>query len=204
MSIQVKGTATQREYNRQLEQVYLDKLFDSVTVGKEFQSSYKMMAELTEVPSNIVSNVMKLMSQKGVLKRRYVWRGGGNGETGGRTAYWTIITSKEHAKQLLDEYQANLTQKRRPTTNAISPEIARKWVDDNSDIAQARAWVDKTRTYMKGVDLIQQNLAALKDAGIKVDEEAYLKSINVVQDERLSCIALVMPYINHLEKRRSK
>lgn len=209
MSISVKGTATQREYNRQLEKVYLDKMFDLITPNVEFPSSYKAMAELTEVPANIVSNVMKMLDKNGALKRRFEYRGGsgpvGSPDSGGRTAYWTITTTKEHAQYLLDKYQAGIAKHPgpKPKTNGgnIPIEAAIENATKNQVVAQAKAWVDKCRAYMKAVDLVNGNLESLKAAGINIDEEAYFKAINVAHDERLASIALVMPYIEKLEKR---
>jgi DNA-binding Lrp family transcriptional regulator len=209
-NIDVVGTSTQRDYNRQLERIYLGKLFELVSPNKEFPSSYKMMAELTGVPANIVSNVMKMLDKNGTLKRRFEYNGPLPGQRagGGRKAYWTITTTKEHAEYLLDKYQATIKRPGfQPKNNGhdtnIAPEIAKAWVDKSEAKSQAKAWVDKCRVYMKAADLINQNLAALKAAGVDVDEEAYLKAINVKHDERLSAIALVMPYIESLEKRRS-
>jgi len=196
ISDSIKGTNTQREFNRQLEQLYLDRLYQLVLPGEEIQTSYKAIAELTQVPANIVANVMQLLNKEGVLKRRFEYHGAsdiGAKDGGGRKAFWTLLVPKNRAKELLDNYQSRLTSN---NNNKKEHSV--------NNITQSKEWVNKTRTYMKGADIIQKNLADLKAAGITVDEEAFMKSINISHDERLSAIALAIPYIESLERRLKK
>lgn len=199
------GTATQREFNRHLEREYLDKFFEIVTPGQEFKASYIAMAERCGVPANIVGNVMKMLANKGVLQRRFEYRGpNAEGGPGGRDAYWTIITTKAHAKALLDEYQAGLNGKRRSAPkkkngaehNEMTPAPV---TSSPSDVDVSREWAQKCREYMTASGVVTASINALKAAGITVDESAYLNAIQIRHDETLAAIALVMPYIEYLE-----
>lgn len=203
-AIEMVGTHTQREYNRQLERVYLDKFFDLIKPGEEFPSSYKAMAEKTGVPANIVSNVMQLLDKNGVLKRRFTYHGGSAKDAGGRVAYWTIITTKEHAQQLLDAYQANLNVRKPsklPDKKSGNPV---ETVVEDTALSIAKKLVEECRTYMNTSKVLNETFRALESAGIMVDRETFFRSINIPHNERLEVIALVMPYIESLEKPRRK
>ena len=181
-------TDTQREFNRHLQREFLRKIYTLVKPNEEFEASYKSIAKITEIPANVVSDVIVVLSKKSLFTRRYVYN------SNGRCAYWTLLGSENEAMKALLDYQS---EKKRvvTTTTKNNPPVR------SSAISQGKGWVNMARQYMKGSDLISKHLAALKAAGIEVDESAYISSINIKQDATLAAIALVMPYIESLEEK---
>jgi hypothetical protein len=201
MVTEVIETRTQKEYNLHLQQEFLRKMYELCQPNTEFQASYFAMAKVTEIPANVVGTVIQLLEKNGALKRRYEWVGGNGKEHGGKKAFWTLTQPYSVADVMLKEYQQKRVEQIR-TIRLNSIENARKSKTNgktDDTVAQAKAWSERTKKYMMGSTIIRQNLDALKAAGIEVDEEAYLNSINVKQDETLAAIALVIPYIEYLE-----
>ena len=182
------------------------------------------MAEATGIPANVVGDVIQLLEKQNLLTRRFKWQG----QQGGRKAYWTLMTNYEHANNVLAKEQHKILDKPargnlgKPVVNGgqiALPELPEKPVvlegeraseaamrlasestENSLPIETAKNLVDKCRQYMRATDLINSNLKALRDAGIDVNEEAYFDSVKVKQDETLAAIALVIPYIDSLEK----
>lgn len=107
----VGGTKTQREFNMGLERKFLDKLYELQQPGQEFPASYIKMAELTGIPSNIVGNVIQFLENSNLLTRRFEWpHEAGEKRSGGRQAYWTLMTGHDHAANLLDKFHSALAE----------------------------------------------------------------------------------------------
>lgn len=229
----VGGTNTQREFNMGLEKKFLDTLYEMQQPGVEFPASYVKMAEQTGIPANIVGNVIQFLEDSNLLIRRFEWpHEAGAKRSGGRQAYWTLMTNHDHAANLLGRFHIALTEGKmkrsdirakgnpwlngnvkggRPKAETLPEPIIESAPTPNPEpisggvsIDKARELVASVRQYMRGNELIQSNLQSLRDAGIVVNEEAYLESVSIKPDATAEAIALVMPYISYLEQKLNK
>jgi hypothetical protein len=167
--------------------------------GKEQPTSQHVMAELTGVPTNVVQSVMRVMRNSNLYTVRAEY------DPAGRKSYWTIDKPYEEA------YHALMSDQKRRNDNVIArnQEISSKRAKVNPEpapvvngdtLAQAKIWAKSAKAYMHQVDEVMSMIERLKSLGMEVDEQAIYAATKLKHDEKLGNIALVIPYIEHLEK----
>lgn len=201
-----RPTETQRVYNQSLERDFLKKLYEVMEPGKEIMTSQHMMAELTGVPTNVVQSVMRVMRDEKIYTVRSEY------DPKGRRSYWTIDKPFEEAYHALKSDQARrngrvaarnqaISRGRRANTETQKTNEKPAPIATNGDaVAQAKIWAKSAKAYMSQVDEVMAMIEKLQSLGIEVDQEGIYAATKLRHDEKLANIALVIPYIDHLEK----
>lgn len=195
---------TQRTYNQSLELDYIKKLYELVEVNKEFMTSQAQMSDITGIPTNVISRVMGVMRDNKLYSRRAEF------DPSGQRSYWIILSPYEVTLKALLKSQTKrnaffnnrkIYNAPAKVTSSVTNKVSPVEIPNDSVIAQARVWVQSAKAYIRQVDAIKDTLESLKAAGMEVDEEGFYRSVNVKHDEKLSTLALVIPYIEALEKK---
>jgi hypothetical protein len=189
---------TNRETTLVLEKDFLKKLYSYIGTSKEFRTSQKKISEITGVPHHVVVRVMKVMRDQGIYVRRDQYSNT-NGK-GDRASYWRLVKPYREAYNALIADQSMRGEKfntyhQEPNIPAPEPVPT-----ESESLAQAKGWAKSAKTYMHRIEAVRIMVDELKALGMDVDETAIYEAVHLKHDEKFATIALVVPYIEHLEK----
>lgn len=193
-------------------------MYTLLPVGKEQVCSAKDLADIAGLPGGVVSRYVKNFISIGILSRRLTVT-----PMQGKTAHWTLLMEESDAEALLKRdqeqrfEQAHVYKKRKPrkakvveTTVAIvgpdAPTLAEAMPKAVRDLRkdESGALIAATKQYVARKDTALGKLRELADTmtelGIKFDFAKAAGSMHFEEDERLETVALVLPYVEQLER----
>jgi hypothetical protein len=212
-----------QEKNFEKQRAFLVDLYKVLEVGKEVRTSMAQISDATGYEPNIVSYVLNVLRHKNGYAIRTEYGAYGSASGLGKRSYWTLLIPYDRAERYLREWQDNnrssthrsrssarKTVIERKKSEVAKQPVAMSFGDDaprSIDIQrfspankEPGALVAAAKQYSEKFPVVQKALDTLKSGGLTIDEEAFFKAMNLQKDDRLETIALILPYIDQMER----
>lgn len=188
------------ERTQYLEKTFLKRLYEEIGTNKEFRTSQKKIAENMGIPHHVVVRVMKALRDAGVYTRRDEYGYNNNEKKGDRASYWTLVKPYREAYNALIADQSNRGKVFNARNEPPEPPTPEPVPTESEALAQAKNWAKSAKLYKHQIEAVNIMIDEFKAIGMEVDEKALFEAVHLKHDERFATLALVIPYIEHLEK----
>lgn len=220
--------ATQNRFNKEI--VFLKAIYMHLNPGEETEIGAATIGTTVDITYNVAMAYAQQFEKLGLIERRYVWQGQPTDKMAmGKHAFWKLTKPYEEALDILERDQAKrleITAAKRsasaskprtskkmresvevtkaivgpdaPTLGEAMPELRAARKDERTALIEAARQYAKRHEAAFGK--LNELAATMADLGISFDIEKARAAFVFEPDDRLEAIALILPYIDRLER----